>query len=68
MYKDTGILMAPPGYHGGSYLSHHKQLGLSYDMSTGDEFQLICEKANTKSTHDRLVNRNTFIGSTKLRD
>ena len=39
--------MAPPGYQGGTYLSHLKQGGLSCDGSTGDESQLNCEKAKT---------------------
>ena len=47
MYKGTVIFMAPPGYHGGTYLSHLKQGGLSCDGATGDESQQNCEKAKT---------------------
>ena len=45
MYKGTVMFRGPPGYHGGTYLSHHMQWGLSCDRSTGDESQLNCEKA-----------------------
>ena len=43
-------------------LSHHKQLLLSCDGSTGDESQLFCD------VYYRLFNRNTSLGSTNRRD